>query len=99
MKVSKEARQEMAWTGNDIFRRDNKRKATEKELKIVAKIMQKAISSLSNKASLLKEKELWLNELRYRKAELNEVRARDVKYGTIGCLRKIQEDATGASVV
>ena len=69
----------VAWIGNEIFRRDNKRKATEKELKIVAKVMQKARSSLSYKASILKEKELWLDELRCRKAELNKVRTRDAK--------------------
>ena len=78
-KQLKEARQMVAWIGNEIFRQDKKRKATKKELKIVAKVMQKARSSLSNKASLLKEKELWLDELRYRKAELNKVRTRDAK--------------------
>ena len=54
-------------------------KLQKKELEIVAKVMQKARSSLSNKASLLKEKELWLDELRYRKAELKKVRTRDAK--------------------
>ena len=69
----------VAWIGNETFRRDNKCKATEKELKIVAKVMQKARSSLSNKASLFKEKEIWLDELRYMKAELNKVGTRDAK--------------------
>ena len=78
-KQLKEARQMVAWIGNEIFRQDKKRKAIKKELKIVAKVMQKARSSLSNKASLLTEKELWLDELRYRKAELNKVRTRDAK--------------------
>ena len=44
-KQLKEARQMVAWIGNEIFRQDKKRKATEKELKIVAKVMQKARSS------------------------------------------------------
>ena len=45
----------------------------------IRKSNAKAHSALNNKASLLKEKEISLDELRYMKSELNKVRAKDAK--------------------
>ena len=62
----------MEWIANESYKRDNKRKATEKKRK-------KTHNLLNNNARILKEKEVCLDKLRYRKFELNRVRGRDAK--------------------
>ena len=63
----------VAWISNEIYRRKVRRKATKRKKMILARLRNKVDSQLINNNELLKVKEKWLEELRYRniKSEKN----------------------------
>jgi hypothetical protein len=75
----KEARQMVAWLSNEIHRRKVKRKITKKEKRILERLRSKVKNKLVKNEEFLKAKEIWLEELRYRKTKLGKIRTRDEK--------------------
>ena len=78
-KQVKEARQMVAWMSNEIHRRKVKRKITKKEKRILERLRSKVQNKLVKNEEFLKAKEIWLEELRYRKTKLGKIRTRDEK--------------------
>ena len=78
-KQVKEARQMVAWMSNEIHRRKVKRKVTKKEKRILERLRSKVQNKLVKNEEFLKAKEIWLEELRYRKTKLGKIRTRDEK--------------------
>jgi hypothetical protein len=78
-KQVKEARQMVAWLFNEIHRRKVKRKITKKEKRILERLRSKVQNKLVKNEEFLKAKEIWLEELRYRKTKLGKIRTRDEK--------------------
>ena len=78
-KKVKESRQMAAWLSNEIHRRKTKRKLTKKEKRILQRLQSKVSNKLIKPEDLLKIKEIWLDELRYRKTKLGKIRIRDEK--------------------
>ena len=75
----KESRRMVAWLSNEIYRRKWKRKATKREKEILEKLRNKTQNELATTEELHKEKEKWLQELRYRKTKSEKMRTRDEK--------------------
>ena len=78
-KQVKEARQIVAWLSNEIHRRKVKRKITKKEKRILERLRSKVQNKLIKNEKFLKTKEIWFEELRYRKTKLGKIRTRDEK--------------------
>ena len=78
-KQVKESRQMLGWLTNEIYRRRMMRKGTKKEKEILAMLRHKTRNQLISNNEVLKEKELWLEELRYKKLKLEKTRTRDAK--------------------
>ena len=78
-KKVKESRQMVACLSNEIHRRKTKRKLTKKEKKILQRLQSKVSNKLIKNEDLLKMKEIWLEELRYRKTKLGKIRIRGEK--------------------
>ena len=78
-KQIKESRRMVAWLSNEIHRRETRRKLTEKEKRILERLRSKVQNKLIKNEELLKAKEIWLEELQYRKTKLRKVRTRDEK--------------------
>ena len=72
-------RQILAWTSNEIYRRTNKRRATEKEKNILQRLRDWHEQQLLRDEDLKNLKEKTLDELRYRITKLKHVRARDAR--------------------
>ena len=72
-------RQILAWTSNEIHRRENKRKATRKEKRILQRLRNLQEQKLLKDENLIHLKETTLDELRYRITKLKHVRIRDAR--------------------
>ena len=69
----------VAWLSKEIHRRKSKRKLTKKEKRILERLQSKVSNKLIKNEDLLKMKEIWLEELRYRKTKLGKMRMRHEK--------------------
>ena len=78
-KQVKEARHMVAWLSNEIHGRKVKRKITKKEKRILERLRSKGQNKLIKNEEFLKAKEIWLEELRYRKTKLGKIRTRNEK--------------------
>ena len=63
-------RQSIARAGNELHRRKQKRKATEKEKKILKDLKQQMEESDTTSKNIRRYKEKWLDQLRYKKMKL-----------------------------
>ena len=72
-------RQILAWTWNEIHRRENKRKAIRKEKRILQRLRNLQEQKLLKDENLIHLKKTTLDELRYRITKLKHVRIRDAR--------------------
>ena len=73
MEKIKVLRQRIAQISNEIHRRKERRKATKKEKEIVNKLYMLMEERYIKNETLLKYKEIWLDELRYEKVKLEKM--------------------------
>ena len=78
-KQLKEARQMVAWISNEIHRRKVWKKATKRRKAILERLRNKIDSQLMNNNELIKRKEKWLEELRYKKIKLEKTHTTDAR--------------------
>ena len=66
-------RQSIARAGNELYRRRQKRKATEKEKKILKDLKQQMEESDTTSKNIRRYNEKWLDQLRYKKMKLEKM--------------------------
>ena len=93
-KQIKELRQMLAWTSNEIHKREIKRKLTKKEKEVLQKLKKWADQQLSKNEELICVKEKALDKLRYYNIKIKRIKIEDSRI----CNNKVFQEEQGSSI-
>ena len=84
----------LAWTSNEIHKREIKRKLTKKEKEVLQKLKKWADQQLSKNEELICVKEKALDKLRYYNIKIKRIKIEDSRI----CNNKVFQEEQGSSI-